>query len=148
MGHPKPLGGKDAHGVRAPLGALNLVVPGGQLFHLHGTGLPAEGHRGPVAVVPVLVAAIDGVSLQMEGGQTGDGAVLIGVDDKGARLSGQGEAGVAVPDQFHFKIPPDMGLDGQNMERNNKIIARFSPFEKQKIQRPFFEGGKRREGSC
>ena len=32
-------------------------------------------------MVPVLVAAIDGVSLQMEGGQTGDGAVLIGVDD-------------------------------------------------------------------
>lgn len=71
MGHPEPLGGEDAHGVGAPLGALHLVVPGGQLLHLHGAGLPAEGHRGPVAVVLVLMVAIDGVGLQVEGDRPG-----------------------------------------------------------------------------
>ena len=87
--------------VVAALGALSLVMEGGDDLHTDSVGLAGECDHLGTAVVIVAVAAVDGVGLGTDGAAAGDIVVGKGVDDYGALCALESEAGMTVPDNFH-----------------------------------------------
>ena len=105
VGHGDTAGGEFADHIASPQRAALVVVEG--LYLRNGERvLPAGGQADlfGVAVVKVVVAAIDRVRFGMDVGQAPD--LVVGVQQDAEAAGFQHKTGMAQPGDFHHTNPP------------------------------------------